>query len=473
MTYPADATNAAFTACAFVGFLMCSIPLPWHLEAWNTGTCLYMIWTGLSCLNAFINSIIWHKNAINWAPVWCDISSKFIVGSAVAIPAASLCINRRLFHIASVKTVRINKADKRRDVIIDLCIGLGLPILAMILHYIPQGHRFDIFEDQGCWPTTYNTPVALVLVYLPPILIGLCSGYYAIRSIIAFNHSRAQFNELLSSYSNLTSNRYFRLMCLAGIEALCTVPFGIYALYLNAAGGMHKWKGFADTHWGFHRVDQYPAIMWRANREMENAHELSRWFIFICAVIFFAFFGFADEAKKNYRSAIQTVSQHLGISTFSSTSSGDATTSGSFTKSKTTSGSGKIRPALPVFVHKEMLRRQDSIDSFTNMSLSINDASGFLNEKKEDEKDSKFSPTSTYGGITLNDVGGTLADFSDSPISPISSSSASSISIPSPALTREHSMLSISSVRRESFVPSSPISPVESTVQKAHTHDVV
>ena len=37
-------------------------------KALNTGTCLYMLWTGLACLN-----LLWTGNAINWAPVWCDI----------------------------------------------------------------------------------------------------------------------------------------------------------------------------------------------------------------------------------------------------------------------------------------------------------------------------------------------------------------------------------------------------------------
>ena len=48
-------------------------------SAWNTGTCLYMIWVGLGCLVQFINSIVWSKNMINRAPVYCDISKLFAV----------------------------------------------------------------------------------------------------------------------------------------------------------------------------------------------------------------------------------------------------------------------------------------------------------------------------------------------------------------------------------------------------------
>ncbi|KAJ7881506.1 pheromone A receptor-domain-containing protein [Mycena olivaceomarginata] len=67
-------------------------------DAWNSGTCLFMISTALSCLNGFINSLVW-VNSIDEGhgvvPVWCDIATGLTVGISVAIPAASLCIKRR------------------------------------------------------------------------------------------------------------------------------------------------------------------------------------------------------------------------------------------------------------------------------------------------------------------------------------------------------------------------------------------
>jgi pheromone a factor receptor len=50
----------------------------------------------------------------------------------VAIPACSLCINRRLYKIANMKAVMITRSEKRRAVIVDLLIGIGIPILEMI-----------------------------------------------------------------------------------------------------------------------------------------------------------------------------------------------------------------------------------------------------------------------------------------------------------------------------------------------------
>ena len=68
-----DVTYPLFPIVAALGFVVVLIPLPWHLEAWNSGTCYYMIWVALACLNQLINSVVWANDAINRAPVWCDI----------------------------------------------------------------------------------------------------------------------------------------------------------------------------------------------------------------------------------------------------------------------------------------------------------------------------------------------------------------------------------------------------------------
>jgi pheromone a factor receptor len=110
-----------------------------------------MFWTGIGCLMQCVNSIVWNKNMIDRAPIWCDIckffhpfslertltlrlptATRIQVALNVAIPACSLCINRRLYKIATVKAVVVSHADRRRAIIHDLLIGVGLPILQMI-----------------------------------------------------------------------------------------------------------------------------------------------------------------------------------------------------------------------------------------------------------------------------------------------------------------------------------------------------
>ncbi|KAG2056536.1 STE3-domain-containing protein [Suillus hirtellus] len=373
-----------FSMFAFLGFLCCMIPLPWHLEAWNTGTCLYMIWTGLSCLIQFINSIVWRGNVINWAPVWCDISVKFMIGSSVAIPACSLCINRRLYHIASVSSVTKTRAQKRRDIMTDLAIGAGIPVLEMILQYIVQGHRFNIFEDIGCYPATFNTPPAFVLVFTWPLILGCISAYYCVRTIVELAQRRAQFMEFLSVNKNLSSSRYFRLMGLAGIEMLCTVPMGAYVVYLNAtAQPVYPWISWANAHYDFSRVEQIASIFWRENDDLVLSLELSRWLLVVCAFVFFGFFGFADEARKNYRLAYVSVAKRVGLST-----------------AGTVSQAGKSEMAynsrtgtLPVFVVQRTEKKRDSINSFST-SISI----GELNMTFDDVKEASYTPTQTAAG---------------------------------------------------------------------------
>ena len=50
-----------------------------------------------------------------------------------AILAASLVINRRLYKIASTSSVSTSRAERRRAILIDLAIGMGIPIATMII----------------------------------------------------------------------------------------------------------------------------------------------------------------------------------------------------------------------------------------------------------------------------------------------------------------------------------------------------
>ncbi|OJT14432.1 Pheromone B alpha 3 receptor [Trametes pubescens] len=297
----------AYPILALIAAVLVLIPMPWHLQAWNSGTCLFMVWTAIGCLNLGVNAIVWNADAIDRAPIWCDISSHIIVAVAVAIPASSLCINRRLYKIASVRAVRISKAEKRRAVLVDLAIGLGIPVAQLLFEYIVSGHRYDIYEQVGCYPYVYPTPLMFPFVLVWPIIIGLCSAVYCLLSLRAFAIRRAQFNQFLAASSSLTMGRYFRLMALAAVELLCTTPLAGYGLYLNASGPIAPWISFADTHFDYGRVQLFPAVVWKMSNTAVISFQLSRWSVVLCGLLFFMFFGFADEARRNYRKIIDPV----------------------------------------------------------------------------------------------------------------------------------------------------------------------
>ena len=59
-------------------------------------------------------------------------ATRIQVALNAAIPACSLCINRRLYKISTMKVVVLTDAQKRRALIYDLLIGVGIPILQII-----------------------------------------------------------------------------------------------------------------------------------------------------------------------------------------------------------------------------------------------------------------------------------------------------------------------------------------------------
>ncbi|TFY76225.1 hypothetical protein EWM64_g7786 [Hericium alpestre] len=366
-----DPSYPAFPVFAFLGFILTLIPLPWHFQAWNSGTCLYMLWTSLACLNLFINSLVWHGNALDVAPVWCDISSRIIVGVAVAIPAASLCINRRLYLITSVQNATITRAEKRRAVIIDLCIGLGIPILQMVLQIIVEGHRYNILEDVGCFPFTFNTPLAYPLSIIWPIVIGLISSCYCVLTLRSFFKRRAQFSEFMTSNSSLTINRYFRLMALAMTDVLFTVPISAYGIYLNAtSNSMSPWRGWADAHFNYGKVDLIPSALWRTSYNNEVSVELSRWLVPFSAFVFFGFFGFALEARRNYAKVFWAVASRLGLKR-PSAGLGSSSTFFSRKRSKASPLPMHSAGSLPSFVMPKAPRmKRDSLFSLSPSSTA-------------------------------------------------------------------------------------------------------
>jgi len=416
------AINTAFSVFSAIGFVLSVVPLYWHLEAWNVGTCMYMVWTALACLVHFVDSVIWSGNAINWAPVWCDIAVRIQIGVAVAWPACALCIIRRLYYIATPTAVTITQVEKRRQMIIDLAITIGIPVLEMLLELVVSGHRFNIYEDYGCGPATWNTALAYVLVWCWPLAISLVSAGYGFLTIRAFMGRRKQFRDLVATNGNLTYSRYWRLVALASLDFCFTVPLALWGVVANTMWDtVHPWVSWADTHWGYARVFQIPRSALDRDPIANYSLETTRWAAVLCALVFFGFFGFADEAKKNYRLLASTVTKRFGFTTFTES----AAISDSMVKSGTTTSKSGV--SLPVFITQQIESKRDSFDSYSD----------------------KLSTSITIGEYDLK-----VQPYS--PTEPSTSSSSSSMHSPIDEVPRvPESVLDPASVRRPS-VPDAP-----------------
>lgn len=214
-------------------------------------------------------------------------------------------------------------------------------------------------------------------------------------TIRALMKRRADFNQMLSGMNNLNSSRYFRLMGLAGIELLLGIPWGVYAsLYLNihsakgaSASPIYPWISWANVHANFGYVGQFPAFEWKALPTNVVTLELSRWSCVICSFIFFAFFGFAQEARKNYRLMFNSVAKRVGYTTV-----GFSGMSSSFAGTKQPTSSTTGRGILPVFIQRETTSKRDSYASFST-NLTLGDVGGTLDDVKE-----PYSPTGSASG---------------------------------------------------------------------------
>ncbi|KAJ7466162.1 pheromone A receptor-domain-containing protein [Mycena galericulata] len=291
-----------FPVFAFLGFILSLVPLYWQFEAWNVGVIWYIFWTSLSCLTEYFNSVVWAGNTVNSAPAWCEISIRIMMAASVGLPAASLCINRRMYQIANMPpTASLGEAEKRRAIITDSLICGLFPALYAGLQIVVQRNRFDILEDVGCIPDLYDSLPTYFISLMWPLVLGFGSIAYCSLSMHAFAASRANLSELLSAHNNLTPGWYMRMSGLALTTALLAIPLALLTIVTLATASDLSTEVSGDVaQFDFGVIGQIPRALWAANENIRATVELTRWFGPACALALFAFLGLAEEARSNY-----------------------------------------------------------------------------------------------------------------------------------------------------------------------------
>ncbi|KIY62528.1 fungal pheromone STE3G-protein-coupled receptor [Cylindrobasidium torrendii FP15055 ss-10] len=302
-----SAETLLYAVFSLIGFVLSFIPLPWHMQAGNIGTCALMFWVGIGCLQFGINAIVWNDNSIVSGVGWCDISVRFITGLVVSLPLCSLCINRRLYFIASKAQTGRLVGNPRRDAAVDLFICFVVPAVFSLLTVVFSGARYGINEDYGCVAVLHSSWPLYALYLAPPIIIGLISSSYCVLSICHFKRQRKSFNDVLRKSSGMSSNHYFRLMAIASIDIFITVPIACFSLMLNAEGQHFPWRGWAWLHEGYWTPSITPKALWTASPAVHILFELSRWTPVFAAFLFFALFGLTEQARNNYSTVLGQV----------------------------------------------------------------------------------------------------------------------------------------------------------------------
>jgi len=97
----------------------------------------------------------------------------------------------------------------------------------------------------------------------------------------------------------MTTNRYLRLIAMALTEMIWGTSLTAYNLYSNVSPGLRPWTNWADVHSNFSRVDLFATS--GMPPEFIRALMIFWWTLPASSLIFFAFFGFGEEALKEYK----------------------------------------------------------------------------------------------------------------------------------------------------------------------------
>ena len=134
-------------------------------------------------------------------------------------------------------------------------------------------------------------------------------------NIYLFYMRELRFREIMSATPGLSRSRYIRLMVISTIEMLGTIPLGSIWIVKIVQSGVEPWRGWAYTHDHYSVVYQIPASVWKSIPNSVFFLEMYRWLLVLCAFLFFALFGFADEARRHYRRVYASLASRIAHST--------------------------------------------------------------------------------------------------------------------------------------------------------------
>lgn len=178
-----------------------------------------------------------------------------------------------------------------------------------------QGHRYNVWEDLGPLAEVYNVTLAFPLYYIWEPLICFISGIFAVLTIRLFLARRKEFDAVLNSGStNINKDRYLRLLSLAAVAVCIHLPLSLWAIIIDAvAFPVEPWISWEDTHSNYHRIMYVTRFMISLAPSTAVYASIGWWSLILCGINFFIFFGFGEEATKQYQSMIGACLKPFGI----------------------------------------------------------------------------------------------------------------------------------------------------------------
>lgn len=288
-----------------------------------------MFWCFVGLVNKGINALAFnHSLRLTWT-FGCDISAVIERIWQLGLCCSSLCVLQKLEGIASLRQAHSTISDRRRRLVIDLTLGLGIPVLQIPLFFIVQPYRLDVLENIGCSAPLYSSVPALFVFHLWRLLVTLFCAVFSVLILRWFVLRQRQFTAALSSqHSGLSQKKYFRLFALAVCEA-SLVSAGQFYLVIDSLRltGLQPYKSWKEVHQDFNTIAFVPMPLEGQTTSALISVSVLRWLSLIPAVTLFLFFGLTEDAKSVYSAswrALKSLSRYTWFSKGTRTSDNDA-----------------------------------------------------------------------------------------------------------------------------------------------------
>ncbi|KZV61584.1 hypothetical protein PENSPDRAFT_643237 [Peniophora sp. CONT] len=325
-----DPSYPLLPMATFVSALMLLLVMLTNIvrQSWNLGVTFLCFWLFVEHVTDGTNFIIWSDNADVKLWIYCDIVSRIQYITFVVKPMATLIITRRLHLIVSLQSVDLPDKAAVRWLFIPLLVAGPLCETVAVSYptaleltsadYINQIARFEVLEGFGCT----NGLDGSILYYLtiqswtviPPLLSVLI--YYPKVARIFYRQSR-DINRFLHSNGSVSRTNYLRILALASIDILLTLPVGIVNIALSvssnlAQGGFSFYPGWDVVHGDWTPIVYTYAELKAFGPSTLAEYYFAYWASPALAFTIFGLFGLTAEARASYWCIICAVCSRLG-----------------------------------------------------------------------------------------------------------------------------------------------------------------
>ncbi|KZV65777.1 fungal pheromone STE3G-protein-coupled receptor [Peniophora sp. CONT] len=288
-------------------------------HSWNVGVASLCFWLCLGNLTSAVNAIIWSDNAVGKLYVYCDIVSHLDMINYVVKPMATFIITRRLYLIASLESSNLpSKPARRRALVVEWMLGLFFPLLiAGPVYYVHQGFRFEVDEGFGCTSASQTSVLELLTIGVWTVIPPLVSIYISAKALLIFYRQSRDAHSSSSTRGSGTRTNYIRVLILASIDLLLTLPIGIVNIVLGITSWRHNFPLPFYWGWTFLHSDWEPLSVSYAEFKASGSanfalYFFNKWTSPVLAFTIFGLFGVTSEARASYWRIMYTMGERLG-----------------------------------------------------------------------------------------------------------------------------------------------------------------